>query len=199
VASAVDRHRIDVEQTAVRLEIEVSASDLALSSKSRADLNAFASGYLRYGHGALILSTPDGGGNAGAVARLSEQTRMSLEEAGVSYAAVAGSSYDGAGEASPPIVVSFARFEAHAPECAPLWEQDLAHQSDNQPWESFGCATQANLAAMVEDPQDLLHARAEDPRDSNRRAAVFEAYRQGDQTHADRSEDERITISTVAQ
>ena len=97
-----------------------------------------------------------------------------------------------------PDTAPAARFEAQAPECAPLWEQDLAHQSNNQPWASFGCATQANLAAMISDPADLLGPRQEDPRDAARRARVLEAYRQGQQTHANRSDDERVQVSNVA-
>ena len=80
---------------------------------------------------------------------------------------------------------------------APLWSQDLAHSPDNQPWASFGCAQQANLAAMVSDPADLLGPRAEDPRDAARRARVLEAYRQGQQTHAERSGDERVQVSSA--
>jgi pilus assembly protein CpaD len=124
---------------------------------------------------------------------------MSLVNSGVSYAAVAGSSYDASGEAAAPIIVSFARYEAQAPECAPLWEQDLAHQSNNQPWESFGCATVSNIAALVEDPADLLRPRDEDPRDGARRTTVMDAYRAGEQTHAERTSDERITISNAVQ
>lgn len=198
-SSSADRHRIEVEQTSERLEVAVAPSDVSLSPKSRADLGDFASGYLRYGHGALILSAPAGSANAEAASRLAGETRMSLLAAGVSYAALASSSYDASGETEAPIVVSFARFEAVAPECAPLWEQDLAHQSNNQAWESFGCATQANLAALVEDPRDLLRARTEDPRDSGRRTTVFEAYREGEPTHAERSNDEHVSISNAVQ
>jgi len=197
--TAADHHRIEVTQTAERMEIPVSANDVALSSASRAQLNAFAGGYLRFGHGALVLSTPSGGANAEAASVLANETRMALVSSGVSYAAVAGSTYDASGEANPPIIVSYARYEARAPDCAPLWEQDLAHQSNNQPWQSFGCATQANLAAMVEDPADLLRPRAEDPRDSGRRDTVMDAYRAGEQTHAERSGDERVAISNAVE
>ena len=196
-ASAADHHQIHVTESAERLEVAVSPGDMTLSHGDRARLNAFAGGYLRYGHGALVMSTPSGGSNADAASILANETRRSLVDAGVSYAAVAGSSYDASGRANAPIIVSFARYEAHAPECAPLWEQDLAHQSNNQPWESFGCATQANLAAMVEDPADLLHPRDEDPRDSGRRDTVMDAYRAGEQTHAERTSDERIQISNA--
>ena len=92
-------------------------------------------------------------------------------------------------------MLTFSRFDATAPTCEPLWSQDLAHSPDNQPWNSFGCAQQANLAAMVSDPADLLGPRAEDPRDAARRARVLEAYRQGQQTHAERSADERVQVS----
>jgi pilus assembly protein CpaD len=194
-----DSHVIDVTQTSARLEISVAAGDTTLMPKTREDLREFASAYLRYGHGALILSTPSGSGNAEAASALAGQTRMALVESGVSYYAVAGSTYDASGQTDAPLIAVFARFEAHAPECAPLWTQDLAHQSNNQPWESFGCAMQANLAAEIEDPADLLEPRASDPRDSNRRATVMQAYRAGQPTHAQRDNDERVAISNAVQ
>lgn len=193
-----DSHVIDVTQSSARLEIEVAPSDTMLTDKARSDLRDFAAAYLRYGHGALILSTPSGGANAGAASMLAGQTRMSLVDSGVSYGAVAGSTYDAGDSASAPIVVTFARFEAHAPNCRPIYEQDLAHQEDNQAWDSFGCAMQANLAAEVEDPADLLQPRADAPRDSNRRGTVMQAYRAGTTTHAIRDPDERATVSNVA-
>lgn len=197
--TSADYHRITVTETSQRLELSVLPGDTILSMEERNELRNFAGAYLRVGHGALILSTPTGSSNAQAALNVSDEARRALSEAGVSYAAIAGSSYDAADRADAPVIVTFARYEAVAPECAPLWQQDLAHQSNNQPWESFGCATQANLAALIEDPRDLLGPRAEDPRDGGRRATVIQAYRQGEQTHATRSNDERITISNAVQ
>lgn len=199
LATPADRHRIEVTESAERLEIPVSSDEAALSAGSRANLRAFASGYLRYGHGAVIVSAPSDSANAEAAARVAQQTRLALSEAGVSYAAITTDEYGAADAADAPVVVSFSRFEAHAPECAPLYEQDLAHQSNNQPWESYGCAMQANLAAMVEDPRDLLRARDSDPRDSDRRATTMTAYREGAPTHAERSAEERIAISDAVE
>lgn len=198
-ASAADVHRITVTESAQRLEIPVAANATTLSAQERAGLRDFANSYLRVGHGALVLSTPAAGPNAQAAANLANEARITLADAGVSYAAIASSSYDAAERVDAPLMISFSRFEAVAPECAPLWEQDLAHQSNNQPWESFGCATQANLAALIEDPRDLLGPRNEDPRDGGRRAAVIQAYRAGEQTHAERSNDERVSISNAVQ
>ncbi len=198
VPTRADAHVINVTQGSARLEVPVAAGEATLTDKARSDLRDFASAYLRYGHGAMILSTPSGSANANAASMLAGQMRISLVDAGVSYGAVAGSTYDAGDNANAPIVVSFARFEAAAPHCAPLYEQDLAHQSDNLPWDSFGCAMQANLAALVEDPADLLAPRADDPRDSNRRGTVMNHYRAGEVTHATRDNDERATVSNVA-
>ena len=131
--------------------------------------------------------------------QLAQQTRMSLVDQGVPYDAVSGSTYDASAAENAPLVLSFTRYEARAPDCRPIWEQDLAHQSDNQPWASFGCATQANIAAMIEDPHDLIAARGEDPRDGNRRAVVMDKYRRGEPTGATRSDDEHVSISTAIQ
>lgn len=199
VPTHADRHVITVTQTAERLELAAPAGAHDLSPQAVADLHAMASGYLRYGHGAIVLSAPSGGANAQAAAELAGKARMTLSEAGVSYAAIAGSTYDASGEEAAPVIVSFERYQANAPNCTPIYEQDLAHQSNNQPWESFGCATQANLAALVEDPADLLRPRAEDPRDAGRRDTVMDAYREGSTTHAERSSDERIAISNAVQ
>jgi pilus assembly protein CpaD len=197
--TAADAHHINVTQSAARLELPVAEGEASLSNDARAQLAAFAGGYLRYGHGALVLSTPSGAKNSDSASTVAGDARRALVDAGVSYAAVAGSTYDASGADNAPIIVSFSRFEAEAPKCTPLWEQDIGHQQNNQPWESFGCATQANLAALVEDPADLLNPRAEDPRDSGRRDTVMDHYRAGTVTHAQRDDDERVAISNAVQ
>ncbi|MEZ5956839.1 MAG: CpaD family pilus assembly protein [Hyphomonadaceae bacterium] len=193
-----DRHEPTAEAAVQRLSIDVTPGQMELARADRDQLRAFANDYLRYGHGPLVLEAPSGGPNSEAASILAADARRTLADAGVSYAAIAGSTLDAAGE-SRPLLVSFNRFEARPPECAPLWEQDLAHQSNNQPWDSFGCATNFNLAAMVEDPADLNRPRDLAARDSGRRDTVMDAYRAGDQTHADRSNDERIQISDAVQ
>jgi pilus assembly protein CpaD len=145
-----------------------------------------------------MISTPVGTADPTPVRLAAQEARLALAEAGVSPAALALSTYDGGGSASAPIVLSFTRYEAIAPDCRPLWEQNLA-QNRHQAHESFGCATAANLAAMIEQPGDLLAPREESPRDAARRAAVLEAYRQGQPTHAVRSADERVAVSTAVQ
>lgn len=196
-ASGMDRHEITVEQASSRLDVPVAAGDLTLSDTAQAQIASFASSYMRIGHGSLILSTPSGGANADSASLIAHQTRLALTNAGVPHAAVAGSTYDASGAETAPLVLVFSRYEARGPECAPLWQQDLAHQSNNQPWDSFGCSAISNLAAMIEDPHDLLRPRDQGARDSGRRGTVMEAYRAGEPTHAERSNDERVAVSAA--
>jgi pilus assembly protein CpaD len=198
--TAADAHRISVTETGEVLNVPVGAGDMTLSHEARADLAAFARSYVRWGHGALMLSIPTGGGNADAAARLAQEARVWLAEHGVPYGAIHGALHDGSGGDDAPLLLSFMRFEATAPECTPLWRQDLAHpRGGNQAYESFGCANVANLAAMIEDPRDLITPRDETPRDAARRAVVLEHYRDGEQTHAVRTSDERVTVSDAVQ
>jgi pilus assembly protein CpaD len=198
IPTQADRHQPTAQAAIQRLELAVAPGQTQLAASERAQLHVFANDYLRYGHGPLVLETPSNGANSEAASILAADARRTLAEAGVSYAAIAGSTREAGGE-SMPILVSFDRFEAQAAECAPLYEQDLAHQSNNQPWASFGCSTNFNLASMVEDPADLLRPRDAAARDSGRRDTVMDAYREGEQTHATRSADERVTISNAVQ
>ena len=196
LATIADTHRINVTPGAERLELAIANGDTAVSTDQASSIETFARLYVRQGHGALIMSSPTGGANTDAAAIVSQDVRLRLASSGVPFAAMASSTYQAEStDAAAPLILTFTRFSAEAPTCEPLWSQDLAHNPDNQPWGSFGCAQQANLAAMISDPADLLGPREEDPRDAGRRARVLEAYRQGQQTHAERSQDERVQIS----
>lgn len=199
LTTLADRHKIAVIQSAERLDVPVAQGDETLSGAAARTVDQFAKSYIQIGHGAIILSTPSGGANADEASRLAQAIRLRLAQGGVPFAAIAGSSYDAANAPNSPIRLSFTRFEAQGPECTPLWRQDLTANTDNAPWESHGCANQANLAAMIADPADLLGPRAETPRDAARRANTLEAYRKGAQTHATRSSDERVAVSSAVQ
>lgn len=195
VATAADLHEITVTEAGVRLEVPVAGD--SVSAESIAQINEFGETYRAAGHGPLMVSTPTGSGDSAA--RVAQSVRMQLVESGVNYAAIAGGTYDAAGRAGAPIVLSFTRYEAQAPNCKPVWTTDLAFSLDNQVSENFGCSVNANLAAMIADPADLKGPRPAEPRDAARRDVVLGKYREGQVTGADRGADERATISNAIQ
>jgi len=195
VASHADTHQITVLEAREVLELEARA---ALPTDAQlAELDAFGRLYRTLGHGPLLIETPE---NAELARGLAAQARARLIEGGVTFAALAGALAAPTPEGETETLrLSFVRYTAQAPDCPSVNEVNLARQHDNRAYGSFGCANAVNLAAMVADPADLLQPRAMDPRDGARRTVVFERYRAGTPTGAQRSNDERATIREVSQ
>ncbi len=198
-----DAHKISVEPASQRLELPVTTG--AASAEDEARVESFARAYREFGHGTLLLSVPSGGAEEAAATHLAQAVRRRLAEGGVPFSAIVSASYEAqpAGETKSdpkpaPLVLTFTRYTAAAPACAPAYLFDYADGSPKDAPKNFGCAVSANLAAMIADPADLLKPRPSEPRDGDRRQAVLDRYRAGAQTHATRTEDERATVSDVA-
>jgi pilus assembly protein CpaD len=197
VATEADLHEITVSQAGVRLEVPVAGS--TISAEAVTQLNEFGADYRALGHGPLMVSTPTGSNDADAAARVAQAVRMQLVDNGVSFAAIAGGTYEASGKPTAPVVLTFTRYAAAAPDCKPLWKANIGNALDNRVTENFGCSVNANLAAMIADPADLNGPRAEDPRDAARRDVVLGKYREGEPSGATRGADERATISNAIQ
>jgi pilus assembly protein CpaD len=82
------------------------------------------------------------------------------------------------------IRLNYPRISAVAGPCG-LWPEDLGPSIknkgylENKEYYNFGCANQRNLAAMVDNPSDLVQPRPETPAYTARRTASFEKYRKG--------------------
>jgi pilus assembly protein CpaD len=82
--------------------------------------------------------------------------------------------------------LNYPRLVASAGPCG-LWPHDLGPNSDrehseNMQYWNFGCTSQHNLAAQVENPADLVQPRAESAAYTPRRTMVLERYRAGTDT-----------------
>ena len=67
--------------------------------------------------------------------------------------------------------------------------------AENRPYHNFGCATQRNLAAMVDNPADLEQPRPESPAYTPRRDIAFEKYRKGTSTATTYPESDKAKLS----
>ena len=82
------------------------------------------------------------------------------------------------------ITINYTKLVAHAGPCG-LWPYDIGPAArsiyyQNLPYWNAGCANQRNLAAMVENPADLVQPRGETPAYSARRSVSTDKYRKGD-------------------
>ena len=97
------------------------------------------------------------------------------------------------------IRLNYPRISAVAGPCG-LWPEDLDPRSttgwfQNKPYYNFGCANQRNLAAMVDNPTDLVQPRPETPAYMPRRGIAFEKYRRGITTTTTYPESDRAKLS----
>jgi pilus assembly protein CpaD len=66
---------------------------------------------------------------------------------------------------------------------------------ENRPYYNLGCATQRNLAAMIDNPADLEQPRSETPPYTMRRSEAFEKYRKGESTATNYPETDKAKLS----
>lgn len=154
-ASVSQMHPIGVDQQAVAVRVPIDATRDGLDRASLARIDALVSDYRSRGHGPITVTAP-----VGASDRASQTTaaavRAALHASGVPYEAMTGASLRTANQ--DEIIVSFQAYVATAPVCGRAPGSALV-QLRNQRSPDFGCAAQANLAAMISDPRDL-HAGA---------------------------------------
>ena len=75
----------------------------------------------------------------------------------------------------PPSGLAYQRSVAVPPPCD-QWTEDVGRNEARIPYPNWGCATQRNLALMVDNARDLHQPQEEDPRSSERRSVTWSAY-----------------------
>jgi pilus assembly protein CpaD len=192
------RHAIGVSREPEHLQVRVARGSRGLSPAQKAQVAEFAARARAAdaGNTKLVVAAPAGADNEVEAAHGVEQIRYLLSDAGISDASVGLEGYAADRQKSAPIRLSFYRYIARAPECG-NWPTNLAREPQNIPYPNFGCATQRNFANMVANPADLVEARTETDRSSERRDTVWRKYTRGDPTGARRGEDERVSNSEL--
>lgn len=182
----------------VRVEMAYDMRDNGLTWRQLDLIASVAAEYKARGHGPLVISYPQNAQGADTAIAVIADARAQLYAHGLDWRAIGGGAYDARGRAGAPIIFSFTRYRAVAPDCDGSWP-DLTQTRPGEAWPQFGCANAVNLAAQVADPRDLLTAGAVDPSDAARRAMVLDRYRQGLPTSSQRIDDESGSVSTAVE
>ncbi|SIR05887.1 pilus assembly protein CpaD [Rhizobium sp. RU35A] len=180
------RHPVVLTEAQNALDIPVGPNDMRLTTGMRETLRGFVQSYLASSAGHVLVQLPYGSPNAPAAARLSNEIRATLTTAGVPARAIVFTGYAaGAVGDAAPVRLSFTATRAVTAACGE-WPEDLANDTGgNRNWYNFGCATQNNLAAQLDNPGDLLGPRGATPIDAARRSTVIGNYRSGKDTSSD--------------
>ncbi len=177
------RHPITITESDHTLQVFVGSNRGELNAMQRAEVLAFARTWKREATGGVLVDLPVGTSNEQAAAEAMRTVRSILAASGVPRNGIAVRGYHPQTSALAPIRISYPRIQARAGPCG-LWPADIGPSLnrdyfENQPVWNQGCSTQRNLAAMVDNPADLVQPRAETPPYEMRRTAVVEKYRSG--------------------
>lgn len=173
------RHPIVLTETAQTMDIPIATGDRELTISVRDNIRGFAGDHAAKSRGAVQIMLPRGSANAATAHRLGKEIRATLIGAGVRRDQVIVTNYD-AGDygASAPIRLAFFAITAKAGPCGE-WPEDLVTNTmENRNYHNFGCSSQANLAAQIANPMDLVQPRGMTPIDAEQRNGVIQDYRE---------------------
>jgi len=195
------RHPIAVTEADRSIVVFVGHGRAGLSAAQRADVIGLARAWVREGTGAIVADVPVDTVNSRVAATTYREISSLLASSGVPARAITLNRYTPDDPRTlATIRLSYPRIAAVAGPCG-LWPEDLGPSihdygyNQNKPYHNFGCATQRNLAAMVENPADLEQPRPETPAYTPRRNAAFEKYRKGESTTTTYPEADKAKLS----
>lgn len=182
------RHPIAVTEANRSIVVFVGTGRGGMTAAQRADVMGMAQTWLREGTGGITIDTPTGTPNARAAHETLREIRAMIAAAGVPPRAVSVRQYRPTDpQHMAAIRLNYPRIAATAGPCG-LWPEDIGPSFKNPSWfenksyYNFGCAQQRNLAAMIDEPSDLVQPRAETPAYTMRRSVAFDKYRKGTST-----------------
>jgi len=177
------RHPITLKEGDRTVEVFVGRNRGGLSPSQRADVLAFAQLWRREATSGIIVDIPTGGPTGQAAADSMREIHSIFAASGVPQRAVYTRNYRPADTALASIKINYSKLTATAGPCG-LWPTDLGPAdkayNENQPYWNLGCAQQRNLAAMVDNPADLVQPRGEGPSYTARRTVAIDKYRKGE-------------------
>jgi pilus assembly protein CpaD len=182
------RHPITLKEGDRTVEVFVGRNRGGLTPVQRADVLSFAQLWRREATGGIIIDVPKGGPTDQAAADSMREIHSILAASGVPGNAVSVRGYQPSETALASIKISYSKMIAEAGPCG-QWPGSLgpgqdANYTENRPFWNLGCSNQRNLAAMVDNPADLVQPRGEAPSYNARRTFVVDKYRKGDNPSA---------------
>lgn len=176
------RYQLQVEPNLDRIALAVH--DSGLSPTQNGALQELVRRYRYVDAVPMVIEAP--AGNDPVALKTAYDVQAALAAYGVAPDRITLVSY-AAPDPRAPVVVGYQTIRAAVPQCGTAWG-NLSRTGDNRSSSNFGCAVTANLAAQIEDPRDIQRPRAMTPADAGRRTVVFDAYRGGKPTSAEREE-----------
>jgi len=195
------RHPIAIQEANRSVVIFVGQARGGLSASQRADVMGLAQTWLHEATGAIVADLPTDTSNARAAADSFREIHSLLAAAGVPpRGIVVHRFHPDDPRQMATIRLSYPKISAVAGPCG-LWPEDIGPSNknksyfENKQYYNFGCAYQRNMAAMVDNPSDLVQPQSETAPYTARRSEAFEKYRKGSTTTTNYPESDKAKLS----
>jgi pilus assembly protein CpaD len=178
------RHPITLKEGERSVEVFLGRNRGGLTPTQRADVLSFAQVWRREATSGIIVDVPQGGPNDHAAADSMREIQSIFVASGVPRHAIYMRPYRPSDSTFASIKLNYSKLVAKTGPCG-LWPKNLGPGQDssyteNQPYWNLGCASQRNLAAMVDNPADLVQPRGESSTYTARRSVAIDKYRKGE-------------------
>lgn len=184
------RHPINVTRGTATLDLLPGGGPGGLTDRQVGDIQEFARDWQKRGRGRIAVQVPQGGDpvtdrQSGYAAK---EIRRVLAGMGIASRDVVTERYPADGpQHLAPVRLEYPVLQAKVPHECGQWPDDFGYTDPgasnlNRSQYNYGCAYQQNLAAQVEDPEDFIRPRSEDPAHATRRSTVIDKYGQGQAT-----------------
>jgi pilus assembly protein CpaD len=198
-----DRHPITVTEADRTMQLFIGSNRASLTPTQRAEVLAFAQSWRNEATGGVLIDLPTGTVNEQAAAGALHEIQSILSASGVPPASTMVRTYNAGTRSFATVRITYPKVTAQAGPCG-MWPKDIGPVADREYFENkqhwnFGCASQHNFAAMVENPEDLVQPRSETPAYTMRRTQVVEKYREGQPTATTYSNQNAGRISDFGQ
>jgi len=195
------RHPIAIQEADRSVVIFVGHGRGGLSASERSDVVGLAQNWLHEGTGSIVADVPVKTSNAAAAADAFREINALLVASGVpSRGIIIHRYHPDDPRQMATIRLNYPKMMAVAGPCG-LWPEDLGPSIkdksylENKSYYNFGCAYQRNMAAMIDNPSDLVQPRSETPAYTVRRTEAFEKYRKGTPTATTYPDGEKAKLS----
>jgi pilus assembly protein CpaD len=179
------RHPIVVQEADRTTEIFVGSGRGGLTAAQRADIIGLGQTWGREGTGGIVIDMPANTPNARVAGDSLREIQSLLVATGVPPRGITVRKYTPADPRQfATIRVKYPRIIADAGPCG-IWPEDL------------GPTATSKIAAMVDNPADLVQPRAETPAYTSRRNVAFNKYRKGDPTTTTYPESDKAKLSEL--
>lgn len=193
------RHPILITEQAETLDLPVGSQAGRLTDRAADTVVAFAQEAVEAGAHNVTVLLPKGSANAIAAARVSRSINAALVRGGVAPGGIVYRSYVAADPTvDAPVRLAYPKMKAGLDHACGQWPEQITTTAKNVDYWNFGCATQANLAAMVVEPSDLVTPRGMSPASAARRQTIFKAYEGGKATASEQQLKNEGTITTLS-